>query len=836
MKNKTLALSLPILALSASIHAGERPNVILILSDDMGYSDLGCYGGTINTPNLDKLADKGLQYMQFYNTARSCPSRASLITGLHPHQTGIGHMTNNRGVDGYRGDLNNQCVTIAEVLKSSGYETFAVGKWHMTRFMKPDGPKHGWPLQRGFDHYYGTISGAGSFFDPNTLCRGNTYITPENDPEYKPETFYYTNAITDNAIQFLEKRDNPEEPFFMYMAYTAAHWPMQALEEDYEPYIGKFDEGWAKMRSDKYQKMIKAGLIDASWNLGVDPTVPSWDALSTEGKAFERRCMEVYAGMVSNMDKNIGRMVKYLESTGQLENTMIIFLQDNGGCAEDYGRDYPYPYNITVPAGAQVIPMGKDELQEQSIPYRTRDGRPVRCGSGTMAGPADTYLSYGKGWASLSNTPFKEYKRWVHEGGIATPLLIHHPKVIGQNEGQKRWQPGQLPDLMATIVDATSSEYPKTFNGENITPCEGISLLPSFTQDNFNYERPMFWEHEGNRAIRLGKWKLVYKAGSGSKKEISINSWELNDLETDRGETKNLASTNQTIVKDLAQKWDEFANRCQVRPWPDTVIPADDKTYKIIDFENGFPGRWGTNGNGKGLAEDHSWFRIVDNPLKNEVNNSDKVAEFRRVVNGQWWGYAWFEFDMAIMDTKPKYLHIMVNKPVVSAICAQLKDQHANTSSNSGEITSNAQTKTNTWEDIVFKIDQIGDYCYFEFKPDFVNQTLSSRLSGDITIYFDEIVMNNDPEPRKSITSSSKYSVADAFKIYPTVTHGILNISRQNSNPAYLEVYDPNGSLIKQQQLESLTSTIDLSIYNPGLYLINISEKEGFITRKIVKL
>ncbi len=536
----------------------------------MGYSDISCYGGVISTPVLDRLAEQGLQYMQFYNTARSCPTRASLMTGLHPHQTGIGHMTDNRGEDGYQGDLNNHCVTIAEALKGNGYETFAVGKWHMTRFMKKDSPKHNWPLQRGFDHFYGTIAGGGSFYDPQTLCRGNEYITPENDPQYHPETFYYTNAITDNAIQFLQQREaSDKSPFFMYVAYTAAHWPMHALEEDIAPYKGKFDKGWDNLRKEKYQQMMDAGVIDKKWGLSIDTTVTRWE--NVKDQDFETHCMEVYAAMVSNMDKNIGRLIDYLKSTNQLENTLIVFLQDNGGCAETVGRGQVVPTAVIVPQHAQLIPMEKDELQTRLIPYRTRDGRAVMQGNGTMPGGPDTYIAYGQGWAYASNTPFREYKHWVHEGGISTPLLVHWPAKIKAHQGQRRWQPGQLPDIMATLLDASQTTYPKTYNGAEITPAEGISLLPSFTTDKFNYDRPLYWEHEGNRAIRTGKWKLVYKAVENQTEDIDLSRWELYDLENDRTEIENLAERYPEKVKELARQWDDFAIRCHVKPWPHEI-------------------------------------------------------------------------------------------------------------------------------------------------------------------------------------------------------------------------------------------------------------------------
>ncbi|MCD7970689.1 MAG: arylsulfatase [Alistipes sp.] len=548
----------------AGAQAQQRPNIIVILTDDMGYSDLGCYGGTIDTPNLDALAANGLHYMQFYNTARSCPSRASLLTGLHPHQTGVGHMVDRDDKeDGYRGDLNRSCVTLGEVMRATGYETYAVGKWHVAMHRGPQGPKHNWPLQRGFDHFYGTIMGGGSFYDPASLCRGNDFITPENDPLYRPEEFYYTNAITDNALAFLTQReDRTDRPFFMYMAYTAAHWPMQVPEEDIEPFRGRFDEGWDEIRRQKYADMVARGIIDPAWVLSEDETVRPWDKV--ENREFELRCMEVYAGMVANMDRNVGRMVSYLRETGQLDNTVIIYLHDNGGCAEpmERGRE---AFTVHVPDNGNLDPMAPDELQTRLIPYKTRDGRPMRRGQ-VMPGGADTYVAYGKGWAYASNTPFREYKHWVHEGGIATPLIVHWPAGITA-AGQMRWRPGQLTDIMATCVELSGAEYPEHYDGNAIIPYEGKSLVPTFETDDPSDERYLYWEHEGNRAVRSGKWKLVYKARDGYNKDIPPDMWELYDMEADRTETRDLAQAYPEKVRELAARWEEFAVRCKVKPW-----------------------------------------------------------------------------------------------------------------------------------------------------------------------------------------------------------------------------------------------------------------------------
>ena len=551
-----------LLAATAVNAKPDRPNIILILSDDMGYSDIGCFGGFIDTPNIDALSTEGIKFTQFYNCARSCPSRASLMTGLHPHQAGMGHMTSDKGVPGYRGDINTSCVTIAEVLGASGYETYAYGKWQLTKEKKENQSHHNWPLQRGFDHFYGSIGGAGSFYDPYCLCRDNTPITPDNDPKYRPETYYYTNAITDNILMDLEAREGDDRPFFMYVAYTAAHWPMHALEEDIEPYKGKFDKGWDQLRKEKYQHMVEMGLIPEDWKL-TKCDGPSWE--DARDQKFEARCMEVYAAMVSNMDRNIGRLVADLEARGELENTIILFLQDNGACAENAGRRGTFDPEAYAQKNVGIEPMKPDELQTSNSPKKTRDGRLVKTGYGVIPGPADTFVGYGKSWANLSNVPFREYKHWVHEGGISTPLLIRWDKGIGNHAGETRVQPGFLPDIMATLVEVSGAEYPKSFNGHEITPCEGMSLVPVFNKDKVDYDRPLFFEHEGNRAMRAGKWKIVCKAQPG---DIPVEKWELYDMENDRTETRNLAVEYPEIVAAMVEEWNIFAESSQVKPWP----------------------------------------------------------------------------------------------------------------------------------------------------------------------------------------------------------------------------------------------------------------------------
>ncbi|HOB72891.1 MAG TPA: arylsulfatase [Phycisphaerae bacterium] len=538
---------------AASASDAPRPNIILIMSDDMGYSDIQPYGSEISTPTLNRLAEGGLRFSQFYNTARCCPTRASLLTGLHPHQAGIGHMTGARAnrPEPWQGYLSNHAVTIAEVLRGAGYGTYMCGKWHVANEpVRPD-KQQNWPLQRGFDRFYGTITGAGSFYDPTTLTRDNTLITPENDPEYRPERFYYTDAISDNAVRFI--RDHVEKessrPFFMYVAYTAAHWPMHAPEETIAKYRGRYDNGYEPIRRARFERLKQLGLIRPEWPLS--PQAGDWSKV--EHKAWEARCMEVYAAMIDRMDAGIGQIVAELEKRKLLDNTLILFLQDNGGCAEPMGREDNPDWHLK-----DLRPMGKDELQPKIWPpMQTRDGRAVLGGPNVMPGGPDTYMGYGEAWANVSNTPFREYKHWVHEGGISTPLIAHWPKGITQ-PGRIEHQPGQIIDIMATCVELAGAAYPARRGEYDVRPMEGVSLVPTFAGGQIQREA-LYWEHEGNRAIRMGRWKLVAKGPAGK--------WELYDMEADRTEMNDLAARHPRRVRQMAARWQSWAQRVGALPW-----------------------------------------------------------------------------------------------------------------------------------------------------------------------------------------------------------------------------------------------------------------------------
>ena len=505
----------------------DRPNIILIMSDDMGYSDISPYGGEIDTPNLSSLAKNGIKFTQFYNAARCCPTRASLLTGNYPHEAGIGHMTNppndvyghNYGVPEYQGKLSSNVVTIAEVLKKTGYSTLISGKWHLSFF-----DKNQWPLQRGFDKFYGFISGAGNYFKP----KGPRFIFENNNKvEINDENYYTTDAFTDKAIEYIDqvKLENQKNPFFLYLSYNAPHWPLQAPKEDIDKYRGKYSNGWEVLRKERYNRMIEMGLVDSSWNLSYDDII-SWDSLSIEKKEEMDLRMAIYAAMIDRMDQNIGRLIENLKRMELYENTIIMFLNDNGACAEN-----------------DMLGSGPKEQLE------TKEGY---------------LLSYGKAWANASNTPYRSYKHWAHEGGIGTPFIVNWPKGISKElRGSTINQYGFLPDIMATCLDLANTVQPEIFNGNKIKKHSGKSLMPIFSGSTKEiHEEPIFWEHEGNKAVRLGRYKLV----QDWEKDVYDN-WELYDISKDRTEQNNLINEFPDIANNMIVMYNDWANKINVLPW-----------------------------------------------------------------------------------------------------------------------------------------------------------------------------------------------------------------------------------------------------------------------------
>ena len=484
----------------------KRPNIIIILADDMGFSDLGCYGSEIATPHLDSMAKRGLRFSQFYNTPRCCPSRAALLTGLYPHQAGMGHMDRDYSKPGYRGFLSDRCVTIAEALRPAGYRTMMVGKWHVG-FR----PEH-WPRRRGFDRYFGTPEGGGHYFG---LMKGRTLVLDDEAIEY-PKGAYITDLFNHRAVEFIGEAHRGGKPFFLYLAHIAPHYPLHALPEDIAKYRGKYLKGWDKLREERHRRLIEMGLVDRRWPLTPrDPKAKPW--AKVQNKDTWDLKMAIYAAQIDRMDQGIGRILAKLRELGIEDDTLVVFLSDNGACS----------------AAVNKAP-------------------------GVVPGPGNSYRSYGLPWANASNTPFRLYKRWVHEGGIATPLVAQWPAGIAK-PGTVTHQVGHITDLMATCLDLAGAKYAETHNGKPVEPLVGKSLVPIFRGRTREGHKAIFWEHEGNRGVRCGKWKLVSRHRDG---------WELYDLEADRTELRDLAATHPAKARDLLALYNAWAARCHVEPWP----------------------------------------------------------------------------------------------------------------------------------------------------------------------------------------------------------------------------------------------------------------------------
>lgn len=527
---------------SNTIQSTPRPNIVLILVDDMGYSDIGSFGSEINTPSLDRLAYTGVRFSQMYNCARCCPTRASLLTGLYPHQAGVGHMVGNHGSLEYQGFLRQDCVTIAEALRSSGYRTLMSGKWHVGGAYQANRPDtwapgtedHPIPVQRGFDQHYGMLGGGGSYFKPPYMVRDDQVI------EAGGEGYYLTDAISTEAVRMIEEASGATEPFFLYVAYTAPHWPLHAPQDDIERYRGRYRKaGWDGIRTARHEQLKGEGLLDPRWPISPrDEQAPPWADVAE--KDWEDLRMAVYAAQVDRMDQGVGRIMDALERAGIEDDTLVMFLSDNGGCAEflaeDSNRKEPFRYDIP-----------------------TWDGRPMRIGNtpSIEPGPDDTFASYDLPWANASNTPFRLFKHWVHEGGIATPLLVRWP--AGGLERRVVHRPCHVIDIMATCLEVAQAPYPGERNGTTVTPLEGESLLPLLQGRDPDRALALFWEHEGNCALREGEWKLVRRYPG---------DWELYNMEQDRTELRNLAPREPERVKRMVAEYQRRAAQYGVREWP----------------------------------------------------------------------------------------------------------------------------------------------------------------------------------------------------------------------------------------------------------------------------
>ncbi|HVU58149.1 MAG TPA: sulfatase-like hydrolase/transferase [Puia sp.] len=510
-----------------------RPNIVLIMADDMGFSDIGCYGGEIHTPNIDGLAREGIRFTRMYNNAWCSPSRASLMTGVFPHQAGMAVLADPRtGPPGpYEGYLNDSCVTLAEVLKGAGYRTVLAGKWHLGE------ARPRWPVERGFDHYFGLISGAANYFDITKDKAANIRRHMALDGEaYTPpkEGFYMTDAITRYAVDAvtgqaggsaarMDQREGPDDkPLFLYVAYTAPHWPLQALPEDIARYRDSYRMGWDSLRAARYERQRAMGLWGDGMKLSPrDEDVHAWESLTEAQKDSMALKMAIYAAQVDRMDQGIGKILAAIKASGKEDNTLVIFLSDNGGCAEGgiWGFD--------------------------------------KRGNGIPPGGVNSFMSYGQSWANASNTPFRYFKKWLHEGGISTPFIVRWPAaIVEERRGGFIPQVGHLADLMPTLCSIAGAGFPERYKGKDVRGPEGQSLSAAIEEGVVAGHRPLFWELNGHKAMLSGSYKLV-SAGDGAP-------WELYDLDKDRAELDDLAGKCPERVKEMAGQWEAWAARVGV--------------------------------------------------------------------------------------------------------------------------------------------------------------------------------------------------------------------------------------------------------------------------------
>ena len=522
--------------------ADGKPNIVLILADDMGFSDIGCVGSEIRTPHLDRLAAGGLLLTQMYNAARCCPTRAALLTGLYPHKAGIGHMGAPLGGPAYQGHLRDDAVTLAEALKPAGYRTLLAGKWHVggdydprhTDRWQPGAPGYPTPRQRGFDRFWGTLDGAGSFFAPHFVMKDDSRVAITRDD------FYMTDAVTDAAIEMVEESVAAKEPFFLYLGHTAPHWPLHAHEDDIARYESVYLQGWDYWREARYDAMLSLGVVHPRTQLSPrDSEARAWN--DAPNKDWEARRMAVYAAMIDRMDQQIGRLMATIDRLGQKRDTLVLFLSDNGGCAEFMAEDGWAKW----------------------YPDTTLDGRPVVKGNRPDLRPGDatTFMSYDLPWANLSNAPFRLYKHWVHEGGISTPMIVSWP---GRVEGPRMSQEAcHVIDIMPTLLEIAGASYPKEHNGNPIQALDGESLVPLFEGRSWTRDQPLYWEHEGNAAVRLGQWKLVRRHGQ---------RWELYDISRDRSELHDRARREPARTRSLRRRFQGWASEVGVEEW-DVLLP-----------------------------------------------------------------------------------------------------------------------------------------------------------------------------------------------------------------------------------------------------------------------
>lgn len=481
----------------------NRPNIVLMMADDLGFSDIGCYGSEIPTPNLDRLADGGVQFGNFANTSRCCPSRASLMTGKYSHQVGLGAMTYKGKGPAYQGQLSSQVKTLPESLRDAGYATAMVGKWHMTRSGTiDDGPNGSWPWQRGFDRFYGSMEGAKNYFQPKWVFDGKAEVK-EFDAGY-----YYTDAVSTRAAKWIHEQP-ASQPLFLYVAFYAPHFPLQAPTDAIEKHRGRYAAGWDELRNQRFERQKSIGIIPGVAKLSARPSdVPAWDSLSEKLRDDLDLRMATYAAQVELLDAGVGRVLKAVEDSGRSDNTLVIFLSDNG-------------------AASSGGPFGDGPIEKVGGP-----DAPIR-------------TTYGKGWATLSNTPYREHKANTHQGGVMAPLIVRWPAVVQPN-GRPRFDVAHIVDIVPTCLAAASADI-------DSAELEGIDLLGN----QRGVDDALFFEHEKSRAMRRGDWKLVNKA--------KTQQWELYNLKDDPTEQHDLSVSMPDRAGELQRLWLQWADRCQVK-------------------------------------------------------------------------------------------------------------------------------------------------------------------------------------------------------------------------------------------------------------------------------
>jgi len=529
-----------------------RPDVVLILVDDMGFSDLGCTGSEIRTPNIDSIARNGRMMTSMYNSARCCPTRASLLTGMYPHNAGVGQMGANLGSVQYQGFLRDDVMTIAEVLQLGGYRTLMSGKWHVAGDLwatrvdswRIGAEGHPTPRQRGFDRFYGIVDGVASFFSPHFMMRDDDRI------DVPPSDFYMTDAVTDEALGMIDEAISIDKPYFMYLAYTAPHWPLHAHPEDIEKYRGVYDRGWDYIRQSRHEQLNSLGVLENPWAISPrDDKAQPWGTI--EHKDWEAERMAVYAAMIDRLDQNVGRLLAHLRAKGTLDDTLILFLSDNGGCAELMQEDGWCKYFPDVNNDGSKVIMGNRV-----------DVRP---------GASTTYMSYDLPWANVSNAPFRKFKHYVHEGGISTPLLAQWPKRF--TSGGIAHAAVHVSDILPTVLEATGVRRPTTHHGREMLPLDGESFLSLLEGRSWERQQPIFFEHEGNCAVRIGNFKLV--------REFN-RSWELYDIVGDRTELKDLAGSDRRRAESMQAVYEDWASRTGVQDW-NRLLPKLQEIWEMSD-------------------------------------------------------------------------------------------------------------------------------------------------------------------------------------------------------------------------------------------------------------